>query len=171
MGEITEWRQSLSKTFLVVLGNLLFVVIGGACAFGILVVERYDPLVTRIVGWVAMVFFLLTLIGWTRRLFLGKSVIIRVDEKGIHDRRLSREPIPWESIEDVTTEHLNRTGQIRLQMSSGDKKRFLRPMARLLCWPDRKPAIATVNLEPSLEDLRFTIRHFRRREQRPEPRS
>jgi hypothetical protein len=124
--------------------------------------------VTRIVGWVSGVFFLLMLVGWTRRLFLGNSVIIRVDEKGIHDKRLSREPIPWEHIEDVTTEHISHAGQLRLQMSPDDKKRFLRPMARLLCWPDRKPAIATANLEPSLEDLRFAIRHFRRREQSPE---
>ncbi|WP_188195986.1 STM3941 family protein [Nonomuraea sp. SYSU D8015] len=169
MGEISEWRQSLPKTVLLVLGSLAFVVLGGVLALGFIEVERYDPWVTRIVGWVCALFFLLALVAWTRRLFLGNSVVIRVDEKGIHDLRLSREPIPWEHIKDLRVTWTRQVGHLRLDMSRGDKERFLRPMARLLYWPNRMPAIPTVGLEPSFQDLLLAVERSRPQEQGREP--
>ncbi|MFF5210312.1 LamG-like jellyroll fold domain-containing protein [Streptosporangium sp. NPDC000396] len=92
----------MPETVLLVLGSLGFVLSGGALELGIIEFEGYGQRVTRPIGWASALFFLPALVQWTRRLFLGSSVVIRVGEKGIRDSRLPRETISFRALAVLT---------------------------------------------------------------------
>ncbi|SDI96006.1 hypothetical protein SAMN05421869_10830 [Nonomuraea jiangxiensis] len=142
----------------------MFAVFGGALGLGIIEVKGYDPLVARIIGWVAALFFLLALVVWARRLLRGKQVVIRIDDKGIHDTRLSREPIPWQHIRGVSVMRQSNVSYLTLDMSPADKEHFLLPSAKLGSRLNGMPTISASGLQPSVEDLRFAIHRLRPRQ-------
>lgn len=90
-------------------------------------------IIAVIVGWVGMIFFSAAGLGWFWMILRRDPVIIQVSPLGFHDRRVSAEPIPWDSIDGVTTHTNQRHRFLILQMAPEVWQRHLhsRPMSFL----------------------------------------
>jgi hypothetical protein len=152
---VREWRRSVPKGLLMLLGSAVFVALGVLLVLGRLG-DRADG-ISQGIGCVAVLFFGYAGYRWVRQLLASDPVVIRVGPTGFHDRRLSSDPIPWESIDGF---YLSRQQQVRLlvllmtpeavrrHVHSGSASRWA--MGR---WMSGGPATATTGLNPSFDDL------------------
>ncbi|GAA2392361.1 STM3941 family protein [Nonomuraea africana] len=158
-----EWRQSVSKTLLLVLGSVCIVIVGIAMALGWLEESGHGPTWFAVAnGCAVVVIFSVATVVYTRRLLHGKAVVIRIDEHGIHDHRLSREPIPWKCIRGVRVVHVSGWRYLKLRMTDADQERYLTELAR---WSTLLPphgiTIRTVGLKPSFDELLAAVERSR----------
>lgn len=113
------------RVVLLVLGAFAFVAIalwmvgafGPPPSFG-----RHSPEVTRIIGWLGIVFFGLAGLSGIRRLIAGNEEM-RIDPQGIRWTRWSDRTIPWREIVDVTVWQHKRQKMIMLHLRDPSRYR------------------------------------------------
>ncbi len=69
-----------------------------------------DPASVRVIvgGWGGLLFFGLTTVWWTSRLF-SRGPIVDVTRQGVRDHRISSAWIPWSTIRDVQVRTMRRS--------------------------------------------------------------
>jgi hypothetical protein len=153
---VREWRSSIAKGSLLLLGAAGFVAFGVLLALGL--VGGEDGIAARGLGCVAVLFFGAAGYRGVRQLVARDPVVIRVGPAGFHDRRLSSEPIPWDNIDGFSLHRVHQVRLLTLRMTpeavrrhvhSASASRWARMDARM----SGGPTTATTGLNPSFDDL------------------
>jgi hypothetical protein len=134
-----------------VLGAAAFVAVGAAMAFGPLGDD--DSITVEVVGWVAMVCFSFAGILGVRQILSRDPVVIRVGPLGLHDRRLSRDPIPWDDIDGYYVQRIQHQRILRLLMTPEAQERNVHSRWRAFVRRTGGPTVNTGGLSPGFDDF------------------
>ncbi|GII59046.1 hypothetical protein Pth03_74350 [Planotetraspora thailandica] len=146
------WRRSVPKMVLVLLACILFVVFGALMGLGLL--GESDGLFARVVGWMAVLLGVVAASKWLRQLWAGDPVVVAVGPEGIHDRRLSAQPIPWDDIDGIAVHQVRRTRFLILRMTPEAVRRHVHSApSKLGTRMYGGPGIATIGLDRSFDEL------------------
>ncbi|MCT9931808.1 hypothetical protein N5079_16470 [Planotetraspora sp. A-T 1434] len=154
--DVVEWRRSIPRTLLILLLGMVMVAVSAAIAFDWL--RTGLGILATIVGWLGMVLFSVASLGWVWQLTRKDSVVIQVGPLGFHDRRVSAEPIPWDSVDGVTTHTNQRQRFLILQMAPEVWRRYLhsRPfsfLSRITAMSHGGVGVSTNGLDRSFDEL------------------
>jgi len=167
---VREWRRSVPKMLLTLLGVVPFVTLGAYMVIKYMVLEpaRGDEIA---IGCVVVLLFVIQVYRWVRPLLARDPVVIRVGPAGFHDRRLTSEPIPWEDIDGFSRRRLRGQGLLVLRMTREGRRRHMRSgsmswSARLDVWMRAGPSSETRGLTPSFDDLVAAVSERSRKNRR-----
>lgn len=114
-GNSVPFLFSRGKTVMLIIACLIFIAIGLVMAGG-------DSLLWTIIGWVAVVFFLLGLIVQVRRLFV-RTPALTVSPDGVAMKTAKAGVVPWPEIVDVRAVKQNSTVFIELVITTAEADR------------------------------------------------
>ena len=125
---VTEIEASPAKmAFLVVLG-VFMTGISLAIALGLFGELRAGDFMIYI-AWFGVAFFGLALFGAIRSMMTMNGVVVTLSPQGIRDIRISKEPIPWADIRDITTWSYRTQKLMVLKVDADTRKRRLHPFS------------------------------------------
>lgn len=116
--DVVAWRRSMLTTLLWILGAFAFTTVGVAMAF------FGDGAFVRLIGWLGIA---CVLFGGFRMVWqlIQTEPIIEIGAAGLHDRRLSSVPIPWECIDGVWVRTIARSRFLVLSMTPLMQRRYV----------------------------------------------
>lgn len=116
--DAVAWRRSVPKTLLWILGAFAIAAVGAAMAF------FEDGIFVRVIGWLGIA---CALYGGFRMVWqlIQTEPIIEIGAAGLHDRRLSVVPIPWECIDAIWVRTIARSRYLVLSMTPLVQRRYV----------------------------------------------
>lgn len=114
-GKSVPFLFSRGKTVLLIIACVIFILIGLVMAGG-------DSILWMIVGWVAVVFFLLGLVVQVRRLFV-RTPALKVSPEGIAMKTAKAGVVPWSEIREVSATKQNSNVFIVLTITDAEAER------------------------------------------------
>ncbi|MFF5205336.1 STM3941 family protein [Streptosporangium sp. NPDC000396] len=160
VGDVETWRRSVPKMLPGLLVSLPLIAASVALAFG-WGGDDYG-IFSQVIGWMGTLFFGGAVLTLAWQLLVGDPVVIRVGPGGLHDRRLSPRPIPWESIAGINFHKLDRVRFVTLHMTPEALRLHVRsrPFPQLARWSVRTLGSVTINtigLDRSFDELVATV--------------
>jgi hypothetical protein len=151
--DVEIWRRSMPKTLLMLLAGVPLIALGVALAFGWLGEDL--GIFSRLIGWVGTLFFVAAVLMGIWQLLLGDRVVIQVGPLGLHDRRVSSQPIPWGSIDGIEVQKVQRVRSLKLYMTPEAQGLYMRSrqLARLSARMVGGVTVNTGGLDRSFDDL------------------
>ncbi|MGO2942349.1 MAG: STM3941 family protein [Brevibacterium aurantiacum] len=114
-GESVPFTFSRGKTVGLIIASLIFVLIG-------LVMAGSDSILWKIIGWVAVVLFLISTIFMIRRLFI-RVPALTVSPEGVAMKTAKAGVIPWSEILDIRPVKQNSNVFIEMVITTAEADR------------------------------------------------
>lgn len=114
LDERIEAHYAPMKLVLIMCACLLMLAGSGLLAFGFDGSAPGD--LSRFMGWVGLVFFGILSALWVRQISRLGQPAITLSREGLHDVRLSQQPVPWQAIEDMHIWEQHRQKVLVLQV-------------------------------------------------------
>ena len=148
---VVECFSSRAKVFGLVVGSCAMVACGIFCT-------RMHGLLPQLAGWIGVALFGLCLLAWTTRL-LRHGPQVRIDDKGVDDRRLGAGVVPWREITSIYVGAVRSTKFLCVEVADPDAflsrlgpwKRWLARRSMAMGFPTF--TVSFVDLSPGLREV------------------
>ena len=158
---IYEARQATRVNYILAGLCLLLSLIGFAAVGVIPNKSGYHPWIgLTIIGVCFAIAFILL------RRALSRTVEARIDGRGVYAPRFSPEPVPWDRIRSILPLRIGVQRIVRFELAEGAPNEAANPVMRAAGALDRGMGfgdfgINTTYLDPGLDELLATVRHYR----------